>query len=165
MDPASSTTPPPSRWTAPASSGVPISRRLIAALVFAASTGVLLVAAFLAPSPQGMGTHMQLGLPACGMKTMTGLPCPTCGMTTAFAHAADGRLLRSFQTQPAGAVLALLTAMLSLISGYALLWGLSLAGLGRLLTRPHWIGGLIALILLAWIWMLIQTLFFPVASP
>jgi hypothetical protein len=69
---------------------------------------VLVVAAFLKPNPHGLGTHTQLGKPACGFYKRTGYPCPTCGMTTAFAHTVRGQLFQAFAVQPAGALAALL---------------------------------------------------------
>ena len=72
---------------------------------------ILLLAAYLRPSPSGMGTHQQgLGLPACNFLRTTGLPCPSCGMTTSFAWFAKGNLLASAYVQPMGTILALLAA-------------------------------------------------------
>jgi len=64
----------------------------------------------LTPSPTGVGTHSQLGLPPCGFYVMTGKPCPTCGVTTAFVEAAHGHLGRALVTQPFGCLLFVLTA-------------------------------------------------------
>ena len=88
----------------------PGSRRAAAAVVLAAAIGPLLLAAWLAPSQRGHGTHEQLGLAPCGLMERTGVPCPSCGMTTAFAHAADGDIVAAVVTQPFGALLALATA-------------------------------------------------------
>lgn len=87
--------------------------RIMSAAIAASCLTLLLVAAWLTPSPKGFGTHEQLqlrsghGLTACTWVALTGKPCPTCGMTTAFAHAADGDFLKSFMAQPMGCVLAL----------------------------------------------------------
>ena len=89
-----------------------------------AGTGALLVvAAWLSPSEEGHGTHTQLGLPPCGWVVGMGMPCPSCGMTTSFAHAADGDFIGSFRAQPAGAFLAIISAMIFVISGWVLLTG------------------------------------------
>ena len=107
-------------------------RRLIGAAVAIACAGVLGVAAWLEPSAGGLGTHESLGLPPCGWITTMDLPCPTCGMTTAFAHAADGRLLAAFHAQPLGALLALATAMALLAGAHVALTG---SRLERVLAR------------------------------
>ncbi|MEM0914087.1 MAG: DUF2752 domain-containing protein [Planctomycetota bacterium] len=88
-----------------------VQRRLIAAAVATGAATVLGLAAWVSPAREGYGTHTQLGLPPCGFELATGLPCATCGMTTSFAHAAEGNFLASFLTQPAGFVLAVLTAV------------------------------------------------------
>lgn len=98
-------------------------RRLGAAGFAAGGLAVLVLAAFLQPSGQGLGTHTSIGLSECGWITYFETPCPTCGMTTAFAHAADGRFLDSFLTQPAGFVLALATAVGVLLALYVALTG------------------------------------------
>jgi len=62
------------------------------------------------PSPQGFGTHLQLGLAPCSFKDLTGLPCPSCGMTTSFSHFVRGHWLQSIQTSTTAFVLALICA-------------------------------------------------------
>ncbi|MEE9211576.1 MAG: DUF2752 domain-containing protein [Phycisphaeraceae bacterium] len=129
--------------------------RVAPAVLFVISVSVLALAASLEANESGVGTHRQLGFPACGFLSSTGLPCATCGMTTAFTHAVHGRPLKAFLTQPVGAVLAVLTAVLALVSGYATIAGASLAPLGRSLARPaiFWTGG--ALLLAAWVFKIL----------
>lgn len=69
------------------------------------SLTVVGVSAGLTPSAAGVGTHMQLGLPACGFLARTGWPCPSCGLTTSFALAARGRFADAAFVQPFGFVL------------------------------------------------------------
>ena len=127
------------------------STRLVPAIIFALGAGVLGVSAYLTPDPTGLGTHTQLLLPACGFYLATGYPCPTCGYTTAFALAAHGQIWASLRTQPAGAVLALAVCALTLVSGYALVTGSTLAPVGRLL-RPALFIAAGALVLGAWVY-------------
>ncbi len=99
---------------------------------------VLGVAAGLAPSASGLGTHRQLGFPPCTFVVLTGYPCPTCGMTTAFAHTVRGQLGAALAAQPAGLILALAMAATAGIS-------LSVVVSGRVWqvnwyrVRPAWI--------------------------
>jgi hypothetical protein len=83
---------------------------MAAVVVAACCLGVLLLAAWLNPNPQGHGTHTQLGMPACGWAAAFNHPCPTCGMTTSFAYAAHLRFWESFKTQPFAFLLAVGTA-------------------------------------------------------
>ena len=131
-----------------------MSDRLVALCVFAPSLALLLVAAWLTPNASGHSSHTQLGMAPCGFLAATGLPCATCGMTTSFAHAADGHLLAAAIVQPAGALLAVLTALAVLVSGYALITGASLAPLGRALWRPRTVVLLAAAILAGWAYTL-----------
>lgn len=157
--------PVPRGSAAPCTSGLPTRRagerswlvRLIALLIFAPTLAVLLTASSLSANADGMGTHTQLGLAPCGFKTATGLPCATCGMTTSFTHAADGRLLTSFVTQPAGMILAVLTAMVVLVSGWSLATGMSLTPIGLALWRPQVVIAFIALILGGWLYTALKT--------
>jgi hypothetical protein len=66
--------------------------RLLWLALASGALGVLALARLLSPDPRGYGTHLQLGLPACGFLALTGLPCPACGLTTCFAHLARGQL-------------------------------------------------------------------------
>jgi len=113
-----------------------LSDRLLAALIFFVTLSLLVVSAWLDPSSGGTGTHKQLGLPACGMLESTGIPCATCGMTTAFAYAADGKLIQSFATQPAGMLLAIMTATLTAASGFSMATGMPLTPLFKGFIRP-----------------------------
>ncbi|MBM3757402.1 MAG: DUF2752 domain-containing protein [Acidobacteria bacterium] len=78
-----------------------------------ASLTVLSVATGLTPSAARLGTHTQLGLPACGFLSRTGWPCPSCGLTTSFALAIRGRFADAAFVQPFGFLLfcALLAAI------------------------------------------------------
>ncbi|MEE8154678.1 MAG: DUF2752 domain-containing protein [Phycisphaerales bacterium] len=99
-------------------------RRLVAVAVALAAATILGLAAYLDPSPTGLGTHTQLpAMPTCGWIVTMDLPCPTCGMTTAFAHAANGNLLAALGAQPLGAVLALATAMTLIVGGFTAVTG------------------------------------------
>lgn len=97
--------------------------RFKATLVFTGCMTLLLLAAWLQPDRSGMGSHQQLGLPACNMVTVTGYPCPTCGMTTAFAYSVRGRWISAFQAQPAGFILAMMTAGIAIASMFVLITG------------------------------------------
>ncbi|MBM3964801.1 MAG: DUF2752 domain-containing protein [Planctomycetes bacterium] len=66
---------------------------------------LLATAKWLSPDPSGMGTHQQLGLPACTMLAFSGVRCPGCGMTTSWAHTMDGNFVEAFQTNAAGSLL------------------------------------------------------------
>lgn len=129
-----------------ASAGV----RISAALVAAAMLTLLGVAASIAPAGDGHGTHTQLGMPACGWAVSLDAPCPTCGMTTAFAHAAEGDMLASLVTQPAGAVGSVAAALLVWAGGWIALTGARLHVLARPLMRGRvgWI--MLAGVLAAW---------------
>lgn len=77
-------------------------------LAFAvASLTIIGIAAGLAPSASKLGTHTQLGLPACRFLERTGWPCPSCGLTTSFALAARGRFGDAAFVQPFGFLLFL----------------------------------------------------------
>ncbi len=86
-------------------------------LLLLAST-VLVIARLLPPSPRGVGTHQQLGLPPCFFLKLTGLPCPSCGLTTSFAHAAKLHFYHALLTQPFGLLAFGLTVLLIPLSVY-----------------------------------------------
>jgi hypothetical protein len=75
-------------------------------------TALFAVAAYLNPyrsdgSARRMETHMQLGLPECTFKQVTGLPCPSCGMTTSFALTIRGDFSDAIRANSVGVLLAL----------------------------------------------------------
>lgn len=71
----------------------------------------LTLARILRPSPNGFGTHEQLGLPPCVFLKLTGIPCPTCGVTTSFAHSARLNFSQALLVQPFGVLLFSLTVI------------------------------------------------------
>ena len=86
--------------------------------------GLLIVARCLSPSPVGMGTHQQLGLPPCTFDTLLGMRCPTCGMTTSWAYVTRGQVVSAWQANPGGVCLAIV----SLVCG---VWPWAMAWRGR----------------------------------
>jgi len=91
--------------------GIPVkterARRMYALGVSLSAITLLVIAFFLTPSSQGVGTHQQLGLPTCGWILAANLPCPTCGMTTAWSYTVRGELPSAFMSQPLGTLLAI----------------------------------------------------------
>ena len=85
----------------------PLQVRLIASVVLIGCIAALMLAAWLKPDVRGVGTHEQLGLPACSLVRFAGIPCPTCGMTTAFAYTIRGHWIAGLLAQPFAFVLAL----------------------------------------------------------
>ncbi len=81
--------------------------RLIGVLLCVLPLGLLVVAGRLEPSPSGLGTHQQLGLPPCTMLVMFGVRCPSCGMTTSWAYFARGQLIESATVNLGGFLLAI----------------------------------------------------------
>jgi hypothetical protein len=86
--------------------------RVIWAAIATASLLVLVAARLLTPSPDGVGTHVTLGLPPCGFLLWSSLPCPACGLTTSFAHLARAELAPALTANPLGLPLFALTATL-----------------------------------------------------
>ena len=133
--------------------------RVGAAVVALIGLAVLLAAAYVKPSPAGVGSHRQLGLHACGFYERTGYPCPTCGMTTAFAYTVRGRLGRALATQPAGALGALGCIVITAIAGWGAVTGKRFENYSMWLLF-HWRGVLIcaiAVVLLSWLWLCLVT--------
>ena len=151
----------PGSVTSPAgrtSSAASPSYRLGAALIAAGCLAVLAAARFVVPTPSGVGSHCQLGLAPCGFYERTGYPCPTCGMTTAFAYMVRGQIVRSFITQPAGALAALACTALGLAAAFGAVTG---SRFDRIIITIEFYWLRIALlitfvVLLSWVWTCIK---------
>lgn len=139
--------------------GIDLGDRYAAGLTVLICAGVLGVAAWLTPSPDGLGTHTQLsaipGMHDCPWLTAFDQPCATCGMTTAFAHAASGEYLASFLTQPFGAGLAVFAATVFWLSLHTAVTGSRALSLmtRHLGGKMPWV--LLALFLAAWAYKVI----------
>jgi len=81
--------------------------RLVLSIAGSVLLGLLGTAAWLTPSPQGMGTHQQLGLPPCTIVQWYHIRCPSCGMTTSWARLLRGQIVAAFAANAGGALLAL----------------------------------------------------------
>ncbi len=119
--------------------------------------GVLVVAAWLQPHGDGVGTHEQLGLPACGFYERTGYPCPTCGMTTAFAHVARGHVLRALSVQPAGTLAALVCVAGVVAGGYSVVTGRTAKLVGLWINPIRTIFWVAAIVTASWLWLCLLT--------
>lgn len=90
--------------------GFSIKDRLIYLTIPVVSSAAILLGRMVTPSPDGVGTHQQLGLPACLMLTLTGIPCPSCGLTTSFSHAAHLDFSQAMHVQPFGLLIFIMMA-------------------------------------------------------
>ena len=90
--------------------------RALNILLLIGATTILVVARSFDPDPNGVGTHLQLGLQPCIFLASWGIPCPACGWTTSFALMADGRVIAAFINQPFGVIMTLITITLVIIS-------------------------------------------------
>ena len=141
---------------APRAQPVSLGGRLLAFAVAGGCLTILLLAAYLPPSPSGMGTHQEgLGLPPCNFLRTTGLPCPSCGMTTSFSWFAKGNLLASAYVQPMGTILALLAAACVWGGFYIALTGRPAHRLLRMLPAGYTLIPLLLLGILAWGWKIL----------
>jgi len=132
------------------------SARVVAGVVAGSCLTVLVIAAWLPPSPSGMGTHARsLGLPPCSFLKTTGLPCPSCGMTTSFSWFAKGNLPASLYVQPMGAVLALLAAACVWGGAYVAISGRPAYRLLTLVPTRYTLLPLLFLGILAWGWKIL----------
>ena len=132
--------------------------RLTAVGVFLGTMAILGTALYVQPDTVGVGTHRQLGLSRCGFLVTTGLPCPTCGMTTSFAYMVRGRFLAAAWSQPAGALLALVTAILAGVAVVVMVTGRRLElNWYRINPMRVMIGG-IAVFLSAWVFKIVVVL-------
>jgi hypothetical protein len=113
---------------------VRVLERSIWALLALASGAVLALSRLLVPAAEGLGTHMQLGLPPCGFLALFSLPCPACGLTTSFAHLARFSLLASLRAHPLGFPLFLAVLVLWIRSLRGVVAGDALA---RILEHPQ----------------------------
>lgn len=126
-----------------------------AVVIAAVAWTILGIAYWLHPSATGMETHKSLGLPSCGLLTVTRIPCPTCGYTTAFSAAAHGHLLDAFRIQPAGASLAILTAAAALLTTYSVAVGMPLRPIGEIIFRPRVFIVAAAVVIAAWVYKIV----------
>ncbi len=152
-----SVTPPDAGYTViyarrAAAAPVPPSGRLLAAGLAVGCLAVLLTAAYLVPSPAGVGTHRAMGLDACAFLARTGLPCPACGMTTSFSWFARGNVVASLYVQPMGTALAVMAALTVWAGAYVAVTGRPLHRLLAIVPDRFYLVPLLTLAVAAWAW-------------
>jgi hypothetical protein len=121
-------------------------------LVCGCCLAVLITATRLTPSPEGVGTHTEMGFHECDFLVHTGLPCPSCGMTTSFAWFVRGNLVASLYVQPMGTVLAAMCALTFWITLYMAMSGKSMARLVRGIPSRYYLTPFLAFWVIAWGW-------------
>lgn len=131
---------------------LPLSGRAAALAVSMACLALLLTAARLTPSPDGYGSHTELGLQPCQFLQRTGLPCPGCGMTTSWTWFARGNLQASLYVQPMGTMLAVIAVCCFWAGLYVALTGRPVYRLLRVLPGRYYFVPLTSLAVLAWAW-------------
>lgn len=131
---------------------VTASGRLLAAGIAVGCLIPLLIATQLRPSPDGLATHRELGLPSCAFLDRTGIPCPTCGMTTSWSWFVRGNLAASLYIQPMGTVLAILAVCCVQVGAYVAITGRPIQRLLRVLPSRYYFLPLLCFGLAAWGW-------------
>ena len=135
--------------------------RSMAAGIAAACLVVLVLAAYLAPDPAGVGTTPRLGLPPCEFLQRTEIPCAGCGLTTSFNHFVRFEFLDAIWVQPLGFALSAAAALTVWVAGYVAATGRpvhaliarSFAGRGAAVVV-----GIVAFAIAAWGWKIALTL-------
>ncbi len=86
---------------------------------------------FLSPSPNGHGTHQQLGLPPCPSVLLFDKPCPGCGLTTSWTATIHGQLATAFTAHPLGPLLYLGLTFAAIMNLWAYFKGYRIDTSGR----------------------------------
>lgn len=143
------------RIRTPRTKQLTLSTRLMSIVAGAGLVALLAVAAWLEPSPNGLGTHQQLGLPPCTFRILFGARCPSCGMTTAWANVMHAQPAAAFRANTGGTLLAIVALA-------AAPWLLLSAALGRWSpVKPNdtylvlGAGVFVAITLADWAWRMI----------
>jgi hypothetical protein len=129
--------------------------RIIAGIVAGLCLLLLGTGASLDPDPKGHSTHEQLGLTPCPFLIATGKPCITCGMTTSVSLAARGQPIRSFLSQPFGALIALGAAVGFWGGLHVAAFGSRLGRVAEPLLRPRTLWVMAGLATLAWVYKIV----------
>ena len=145
----------PERWPEYRAGQIVTWQRAAIFVVGLVLVAMLVTAAILPPSPRGMGTHQQLGLPPCSIVMWFNVRCPACGMTTSWSHFVRGQIVDSARANTGGLLLAILAVI-------GAPWMLTSAVMGRWWMRqltPEWvlIGGSVVFLVtfVQWTWRLL----------
>ncbi len=82
--------------------------RCLSLLIGVVVLGLLVTARCLEPAASGVGTHQQLGLPACSSIVLFNVNCPACGMTTSWAWLTRAEWGQAIKANAGGSLLALI---------------------------------------------------------
>ena len=127
-------------------------QRLVAFGIAIACLAMLVTATRLSPSPEGHGTHTQIGLQNCAFFTNTGLPCPSCGMTTSWSWFVRGNVVASLYVQPMGTILAIIALWCVWVGFYVAFTGKAVYRLLRVVPGRYFCVPLVLFGIMAWGW-------------
>lgn len=95
---------------------------------------------------------LQRWLTPCGFKQQYNLPCPTCGMTTSAIAFSQGKILKAFMIQPAGALFCVVLLISAILSFIAAVFGIYFPAIfSPKLKAKYFVTALIIIIIIGWL--------------
>jgi hypothetical protein len=133
--------------------------------IFVVLTVLLGGLSLLAPSPDHVGTHQQLGFPPCSFRAIFGLPCPGCGGTTSVCYMLHGDIRNALISSIFGTAVFLglaatwLACFISLATRMPIVLSLEGKDAARLVAYS------VALMLVSWVVKIADSLVHPPGLP
>jgi hypothetical protein len=101
--------------------------------------------------------RMQLPVPLCPLRTLTGIPCITCGGTRATRHLLQGEFGAAFLQSPLVTVMILLAGLFILYAAGVLLFRMPRLRIVSVSNREAWVfrAAALSLLLASWLYLIV----------